>query len=216
MLNLLILAYLIAVFLSDLIRLILHTLLKSDTSTPKSITNSPSIGEILYQSIAGAWWEFMVAIDYLMTIPGCDWLLINQLIAGALVERLACRTHWSGSGNSPLLLACLPVSMSDLILRRGRPHRRLWLIRIVPYSRSLAVDLDGGYLGASLGGLDSIRFGSGPILRLWFNSTDRLIESFVVFAGWLPELSSSGSSNGRLVLATVVWFWRRSSGSVWF
>ena len=72
------------------------------------------------------------------------------------------------------------------------------MIRIVPYSRSLAVDSDGGYLGASLGGLDSIRFGSGPILRLWFNSTDRLIELFVVFAGWLSELSSSGSSNGRL------------------
>src|SRR6266567_4507642 len=66
--------------------------------------------------------------------------------------------------------------------------------------------------GASLGGLDSIRFGSGPILRLWFNSTDRLIELFVVFAGWLSELSSSGSSNGCLVLVTVVWFWRRSSG----
>src|SRR5271170_1361215 len=58
--------------------------------------------------------------------------------------------------------------------------------------------------GASLGGLDSIRFGGGPILRLWFNSTDRLIESFVVFAGWLFELSSSGSGNGRLVLATVL------------
>ena len=85
------------------------------------------------------------------------------------------------------------------------------MIRIVPYSRSLAVDSDGGYLGASLGGLDSIRFGSGPILRLWFNSTDRLIELFVVFAGWLSELSSSGSSNGRL--ATVVWRRRRSSGS---
>ena len=36
----------------------------------------------------------MVAIDYLMTIPGCDWLINNQSIAGALVERLACRTHW--------------------------------------------------------------------------------------------------------------------------
>jgi len=58
--------------------------------------------------------------------------------------------------------------------------------------------------GASLGGLDSIRFGGGPILRLWFNSTDRLIESFVVFAGWLFEPSSSSSGNGRLVLATVL------------
>src|SRR5271170_6103243 len=60
--------------------------------------------------------------------------------------------------------------------------------------------------GASLGGLDSIRFGGGPILRLWFNSTDRLIESFVVFAGWLFELSSSGSGNGRLVLAAVLFY----------
>src|SRR6266567_4702407 len=58
--------------------------------------------------------------------------------------------------------------------------------------------------GASLGGLDSIRFGGGPILRLWFNSTDRLIKSFVVFAGWLFEPSSSGSGNSRLVLATVL------------
>ena len=46
--NLLILAYLIAAFPSDLIRLILHTSSKSDTSTLKSITNSPSVGEILY------------------------------------------------------------------------------------------------------------------------------------------------------------------------
>src|SRR6266550_719320 len=79
-------------------------------------------------------------------------------------------------------------------------------------------------LGASLGGLDSI--GDGTILKLWFNSIDRSIESFVVFAGWLFKRSSSssgngclalgrssGSGNGRLVLATVVWFWRRSSGS---
>src|SRR6266702_4669121 len=58
--------------------------------------------------------------------------------------------------------------------------------------------------GASLGGLDSIRFADGPILRLWFNSTGRLIESFVVFAGWLFEPSSSGFGNGRLVLATVL------------
>jgi hypothetical protein len=36
---------------------------------------------------------------------------------------------------------------------------------------------------------------------------DRLIESFVVFAGWSFERSSSGSGNGHLVLATVVWFW---------
>src|SRR6266568_3333274 len=58
--------------------------------------------------------------------------------------------------------------------------------------------------GASLGGLDSIRFADGPILRLWFNSTDRLIESFVVFAGWLFKPLSSGFGNGRLVLATVL------------
>jgi hypothetical protein len=58
--------------------------------------------------------------------------------------------------------------------------------------------------GASLGDLDSIQFGDGPILRLWFNSIDRSIESFVVFAGWLFERSSSGSGNGRLVLATVL------------
>src|SRR6266568_1268695 len=69
--------------------------------------------------------------------------------------------------------------------------------------------------GASLGGLDSMV----TISKLWFNSIDRSIESFVVFAGWLFERRSSGSGNGHLVLgrslvlATVVWFWRRSSGS---
>src|SRR6266571_4142096 len=69
--------------------------------------------------------------------------------------------------------------------------------------------------GASLGGLDSMV----TISKLWFNSIERSIESFVVFAGWLFERRSSGSGNGHLVLgrslvlATVVWFWRRSSGS---
>ena len=64
------------------------------------------------------------------------------------------------------------------------------------------------------------------ILKLWFNLIDRLIESFVAFAGWsfkrwlsgsgdgrLVLGRSSGSSDGRLVLATVVWFSRWSSGS---
>jgi len=32
-----------------------------------------------------------------------------------------------------------------------------------------------------------------------------------VFAGWLFKRSSSGSGNGRVVLATVIWVWRRSS-----
>ena len=70
-------------------------LLKSNTSTPKVYYEPPSVSEILYQLIVGAWWEFMVVIDYLMIIPGCDWLLINQSIAGTLVEQLACRTHWN-------------------------------------------------------------------------------------------------------------------------
>jgi len=38
-----------------------------------------------------------------------------------------------------------------------------------------------------------------------------LIESFAAFAGWSFERWSSGSGDGRLVLATVVWFWRQSS-----
>ncbi len=42
------------------------------------------------------------------------------------------------------------------------------------------------------------------ISKLWFNSIDRSIESFVVFAGWLFERRSSGSGNGRLVLVTVL------------
>jgi hypothetical protein len=41
---------------------------------------------------------------------------------------------------------------------------------------------------------------------------DRSIELFVVFAGWSFEWRSSGSGDGRLVLATVVWFWSQSSG----
>jgi len=45
-----------------------------------------------------------------------------------------------------------------------------------------------------------MRFGNGPISKLWFNSIDRSIKSFVVFAGWLFERSSSSSGNGRLVL----------------
>jgi hypothetical protein len=35
----------------------------------------------------------------------------------------------------------------------------------------------------------------------------------MAFAGWLFERWSSGSGGGRLVLAVVVWFWRRLSGS---
>ena len=37
-----------------------------------------------------------------------------------------------------------------------------------------------------------IRFGDGPISKLWFNSIDRLIESFMVFAG-----CRSGASLGK-------------------
>ena len=51
-----------------------------------------------------------------------------------------------------------------------------------------------------------------------FDSIDRSIELFVVFAGWLFEWLS-GSGDGRLfwrrssVLATVVCFWSQSSAS---
>ena len=92
-------------------------------------------------------------------------------------------------------------------------------IRIVLYGRSLAVHPNSGRLG----GLDLIQRQANIKALLKF---DRLIESFVVFAGWSFERSSSSSGNGRLVLgqssssgdgrlvlATVVWFWRRSSGS---
>ena len=59
--------------------------------------------------------------------------------------------------------------------------------------------------GASLGGLDSIwRWADIEALVQFDQSIDRSIESFVVFAGWLFEQSSSGSGNGRLVLATVL------------
>ena len=56
--------------------------------------------------------------------------------------------------------------------------------------------------GASLGGLDSIR--QQADIKALVNSVNRLIELFVVFAGWLFKRSSSGSSNGRLVLVTVL------------
>ena len=56
-------------------------------------------------------------------------------------------------------------------------------------------------LGASLGGLDSI--GDGTISKLWFNSIDRLIESFVVFAGWLFK-RSYGSGDGPLLDVVLV------------
>jgi hypothetical protein len=45
------------------------------------------------------------------------------------------------------------------------------------------------------------------MLKLWFNSIDRLIESFVVFAAWLFKRLLSGSGNGRLILG------QSSSGS---
>ena len=41
------------------------------------------------------------------------------------------------------------------------------------------------------------------ISKLWFNSIDRSIESFVVFAGWLFERRSSGSGNGPLLPACL-------------
>ena len=85
--------------------------------------------------------------------------------------------QWSSPTCLPAYLptclpACLPVSVSGLI--RGNDLNQLepsigptppmavcWL-----YIRMVVV------WGASLGGLDSIRFSGRPILRLWFNSTD--------------------------------------------
>jgi len=64
------------------------------------------------------------------------------------------------------LPACLPtyipaylpaVSVSGSIRGRGRPDQRLSLIRIIPYSRLLAVHLNSGVWGAPLGGSSSIR-----------------------------------------------------------
>src|ERR1700685_3109091 len=63
--------------------------------------------------------------------------------------------------------------------------------------------------GASLGGLDSIRRRADIEALVQF---DRLIGSFVAFAGRSFEQWSSSSGDRRLVLPTVVWFWRRSSG----
>jgi hypothetical protein len=73
--------------------------------------------------------------------------------------------------------------------------------------------------GASLGGLDSIRFGNGLILRLWFDrSIDRgvrwlVVQPIIVWLwrrsssssdGRLALVRSSSSGDGRLVLAMVV------------
>ena len=59
--------------------------------------------------------------------------------------------------------------------------------------------------GAYLGGLDSIwRWADIEALVQFDRSIDQSIELFVVFAGWLFERSSSGSGNGRVVLATVL------------
>jgi hypothetical protein len=92
--------------------------------------------------------------------------------------------------------------------------RLIVLIRIVLYRRSLALHSNGGYLGASLGGLDPIRLGDGLISRLWFDSIDRLNRSWCSLArrsnGCRLGLRSSGSGDGRLVLVTVLcWlpFW---------
>ena len=46
-----------------------------------------------------------------------------------------------------------------------------------------------------------IQFGDGPISKLQLNLIDRLIKSFIVFAGWLFNQSSSGFSNSPLLPA---------------
>ena len=95
------------------------------------------------------------------------------------------------TGLSACLPACLPVCVSDLIWEKGRPDRRLWSIRIVLYSRSLAVHSNGGCLGCLLRRpwFDLI-WGRADIKALV--QFDRSTESFVVFAGWLFKQSSSG------------------------
>jgi len=105
---------------------------------------------------------------------------------------------------------CLPVcnlgersarskALPDLI------DRLIVLIRLIDWFESFFIGVRWLYVwtvvvwGASLGGLNSIRFGDGLILRLWFDSIDRLNRSWC---------SLAGRSNGcSLDLATVVWFW---------
>ena len=135
------------------------------------------------------------------------------------------------------LPACLPpclrlpvcVYLSVSVIRgRGRPHRRLcliWLIDWLYWFELLSIGVRWLWSSGAPPSEALSWFGDGPISKLWFNSIDRLIKSFVVFAGWSFDRSSSGSGNGRrLVLATVIWFWWRSSYSgdgllvtaVWF
>jgi len=85
--------------------------------------------------------------------------------------------------------------------------RLIVLIWIVLYGRSLAVHSNGGRLGCL------------P-RRLWFDSATGRYQSSgsIQSIDWLNRswCSLAGRLNGRLVLvlvlATVVWFWRRSSG----
>ena len=105
---------------------------------------------------------------------------------------------------------CLYLPVCNLGERSARSrappnaiNRLIVLIRMVLYGRSLAVDSNGGRLGClpRRPWFDSATgryWSSGPI-----RSIDRLNHSW---------RSLDGRSNGgRLVLATVVWFWQRSS-----
>ena len=83
-----------------------------------------------------------------------------------------------------------PIEGSDLFESFSMGVRWLYIQTVVVW-------------GASLGGLDSIRFGNGLISRLWFNSIDRLNRSWCSLASRSNADRSNGSGDGRLVLATV-------------
>ena len=104
---------------------------------------------------------------------------------------------------------CTVYAYLSVIWGKGRPDRRLrliWLfilIQTVLYGRSLAVHSNGGRLGCL------------P-RRPWFDSATGRYQSSgsIRSIDWLNRwwrLLDGRSNGGRLVLATVVWFWRQSS-----
>ena len=120
-------------------------------------------------------------------------LIEGEAFAKALNRRLAVfpiirRPCTDLTRPSACVPACLPTaSVSGLIRGRSRPDQRL-----IDSNRSLWPFAGCTFEWQSSGVPPQealIRFGDGPILKLWFNSIDQLIKSFVVFAGWSFERS---------------------------
>ena len=165
----------------------------------------PSVPTCLYLPVC-AYLSMLTVYAYRLCLPVCAYLSMPTVCAYLSMPTVcACR-----------LCYCLCLPVCNLGERSARSKAPPNLIVCIDSNRSLRP-----FAGCTFERWSSgvppyealIRFGDGPISKLWFNSIDRLIESFVAFAGRSFERWPSGSGDGRLVLATVVWFWRRSSGS---